>query len=103
MIHAAVMGMDLRTDNRRIQSAMESVLNRAEALGISTIVFPAFGTGVGRFPPEEAAEAMLSVLKKRIDAGRCGLSRITFALWTDEILDIFQKTADKLFASGKED
>jgi O-acetyl-ADP-ribose deacetylase len=103
VIHAAVMGMDLRTDYRRIQTAMESVLNRADQLGISTIVFPAFGTGVGRFPPEEAAEAMLEVLKKRIDDGRCGLSRVTFTLWTDEILDIFNRTADKLFARNKED
>lgn len=97
VIHAAVMGMDLRTDYRRIQSAMESVLNRADQLGISTIAFPAFGTGVGRFPPEEAAEAMLGILKERIDDGRCGLSKVTFALWTDEILDVFEKTTGKLF------
>lgn len=97
VIHGAVMGTDFRTDSARIKMTMESVLDRADALAIKTIAFPAFGTGVGRFPPDEAAEAMLTVLKSRIGSGRSGLHKITFVLWTDEILNIFLTKAKELF------
>lgn len=97
IIHGAVMGLDFRTDAFRISETMNSVLDKADALGISTIAFPAFGTGVGRFPPEQAASAMLTVLKQRLESGRSGLSKITFVLWTDELRKVFEEEAARLF------
>lgn len=97
IIHGAIMGMDFRTDARRIEKTMESVLTAAESLGISSLSFPAFGTGVGRFPVDQSAEAMLSVLKSHIDSGRCGLRKIVFVLWSDEILETFEIVARRVF------
>ncbi len=96
VIHGAVMGPDFRTDARRIRQTMESVFDLADSLAIETIAFPAFGTGVGRFPPADAARVMLSVLQERIESG-CGLHKVIFVLWTDEILDIFLDQARQLF------
>jgi O-acetyl-ADP-ribose deacetylase (regulator of RNase III) len=50
VIHAAVMGQDLRTTDKLIRQATIASLNIAEKLGIKSIAFPAFGTGVGGFP-----------------------------------------------------
>jgi O-acetyl-ADP-ribose deacetylase (regulator of RNase III) len=50
VIHAAVMGQDLRTDADKIQRATRNSLLRADEIGIKTVAFPALGTGVGGFP-----------------------------------------------------
>src|SRR5262249_51238893 len=59
VIHAAVMGQDLQTDRFKISKATRNSLVRAREAGISSIAFPAFGTGVGGFPPDLAADAMI--------------------------------------------
>ena len=59
VIHAAVMGQDLQTDESKIRTATKNALMRARELGIRSVAFPALGTGVGGFPPELAAEAMI--------------------------------------------
>jgi O-acetyl-ADP-ribose deacetylase (regulator of RNase III) len=100
VIHGAVMGTDFRTDARLIRQTMESVLDRADELAIKTIAFPAFGTGVGRFPPNDAAGVMLSVLQERIKLGT-SLQKVTFVLWTDEIVQIFETKARQLFGEPR--
>jgi O-acetyl-ADP-ribose deacetylase (regulator of RNase III) len=97
VIHGALMGMDYRTDYSRITSTMASVMDRAEALGITSIAYPAFGTGVGRFPADQSAEGMLTVLKRYIDSGRTGLTKVVFVLWSEEILEAFESEAKKIF------
>ena len=52
VIHAAVMGQDLRTDAALIREATRAALLVAEGLGVQSIAFPALGTGVGGFPLE---------------------------------------------------
>ena len=49
IIHAAVMGQDLRTNRELIRKATVASLNLADRLGVKSIAFPAFGTGVGNF------------------------------------------------------
>src|SRR3954454_9260186 len=46
VIHAAVMGQDLRTSSAVIERATRNSLAAAEAHHITSIAFPAFGTGV---------------------------------------------------------
>ena len=50
IIHAAVMGQDLETSENLIRTAAWNSLVLADRLGMDSIVFPALGTGVGRFP-----------------------------------------------------
>lgn len=59
VIHAAVMGQDLRTNERHIKEATHNTLRLANSLGIQSIAFPALGTGVGGFPPSRCAHIML--------------------------------------------
>lgn len=59
VIHAAVMGQDLSTDETLIRKTTKSVLEKAEKLGISSVDFPALGTGVGGFPLDDCARIMI--------------------------------------------
>lgn len=63
VIHAAVMGQDLRTSDKYIRQATISSLNIAENLNIESIAFPAFGTGVGGFPLKACANIMITAVR----------------------------------------
>ena len=63
VIHAAVMGQDLRTSASIIASATGHALALADARGLTSIAFPAFGTGVGGFPVEECAHVMVATIR----------------------------------------
>ena len=63
VIHAAVMGQDLRTSASIIASATGNALALADARGLGSIAFPAFGTGVGGFPVEECARVMIGAIR----------------------------------------
>jgi O-acetyl-ADP-ribose deacetylase (regulator of RNase III) len=92
VIHAAVMGQDLRTDRSKITKATRNSLIRAQELGISSIAFPAFGTGVGGFPPEIAAEAMMEECVSFFRMGTAvSLKKILFVLFSDDVLAAFEK------------
>lgn len=59
VIHAAVMGQDLVTNDKYIRDATKSVLELCEKLNITSVAFPALGTGVGGFPMDKCAEIMI--------------------------------------------
>ena len=63
VIHATVMGQDLKTSQEYIRRATLSSLKRAEELKVKSIAFPAFGTGVGGFPPDDCARIMIDAVK----------------------------------------
>jgi O-acetyl-ADP-ribose deacetylase len=60
VIHAAVMGQDLRTSADAIGSATRSTLEVADEVGAESLALPAFGTGVGGFPVDECARLMVA-------------------------------------------
>jgi O-acetyl-ADP-ribose deacetylase len=88
VIHAAVMGQDLRTSGEIIGRATRRVLEMAEELRLDSIALPAFGTGVGGFPLDECAQIM-------VEAARAfharSLRRIVFALFGDEAKSAFER------------
>jgi O-acetyl-ADP-ribose deacetylase (regulator of RNase III) len=95
VIHAAVMGQDLRTNRAFISAATRNALIRAQELGIRSIAFPALGTGVGGFPPESAADAMVSECAWFIESGSAPLlKKIMFVLFSEEVLAAFTKRLD---------
>src|SRR5262249_14830025 len=92
VIHAAAMGQDLSTDRSKISRATRNSLLRAAELEISSIAFPALGTGVGGFPVELAADAMISECVSFIESGLApSLKKILFVLFSDEVLAAFEK------------
>jgi O-acetyl-ADP-ribose deacetylase (regulator of RNase III) len=60
VIHAAGMGQDLQTNSIMVKEATRNSLKLAESHKISSIAFPAIGTGVGGFPVEKCAEIMVT-------------------------------------------
>jgi O-acetyl-ADP-ribose deacetylase (regulator of RNase III) len=90
VIHAAVMGTDLKTDAEKIRAATRNSLLRAEELGLKAVAFPALGTGVGEFPYEEAAEIMLETVGEHL-SGQSGLEQVIFVLYGDEAFQAFER------------
>jgi O-acetyl-ADP-ribose deacetylase len=76
VIHAATMELGGPTSADSIEQATRSTLAKAEQLGARSLALVAFGTGVGRFPLEEAARIMVSAAREH--AG--DLERIVFAV-----------------------
>lgn len=59
VIHAAVMGQDLRTDEAMIRAATKSALRLAGDRGLESVSLPALGTGVGGFSMHHCARIMI--------------------------------------------
>lgn len=91
VIHAAVMEQDLVTNAEIIGKATLNTLKKAEELGVSSLAFPAFGTGVGRFPLKDCARIMLGEVFDFLGKGKdIKLKSITFALYDKSAFEAFQ-------------
>lgn len=90
VIHAAVMGRDLRTSADYIRRATASALARAKELGISSIAFPALGTGVGGFPLEECARIMAAAVAEHASA-ETSLTTVEFVLFGRDAYEAFAR------------
>ncbi len=95
VIHAAVMGQDLQTNETKILSATRSALRLAESNEIKFVAFPALGTGVGGFPLSEAARIMTKETNSFLQQAK-SLRRVTFVLFDDEAYDAFAEELRKL-------
>ena len=91
VIHAAVMGQDLRTDADKIRRSTQATLRRADELGLKSIAFPALGTGVGGFSPDECARVMLDAVEAHAAAGTTSLERVIFVLYDAPAYEAFQR------------
>jgi O-acetyl-ADP-ribose deacetylase (regulator of RNase III) len=78
VIHGAVMGQDLQTNAELVHRTTESCLRVADELGAQSLALPAFGTGVGGFPLEEAARIMVEAVGAH---GPSSLKRVVFAVF----------------------
>ena len=90
VIHAAVMGQDLRTDAALIRKATRAALRAADELGVQSIAFPALGTGVGGFPLEECARVMLEAVQAFAPEA-AAVHRIEFVLFDQAGYDAFAR------------
>lgn len=88
VIHAAAMGPDLATSAESIREATRNALRRAEELRLSSIAFPALGTGVGGFPLETCARLMLDAVVAHVADGTT-LATIEFVLFGSEAYQAF--------------
>ena len=100
VIHAAAMGQDLKTDAQKIAQATRSSLALADKHKLSSLAFPALGTGIGGFPPAQAAEAMLSAVLSHIRAGNTTLRKVTFVLYQEEAWKAFRDTLNRLYGGN---
>ena len=96
VIHAAVMGSDLRTNEDYIRRSTAASLALAEKLAIDSIAFPALGTGVGRFPIGRCAEIMLNEAVKFDKNGPVHIKKVEFVLFAQQGYDEFEKKYMKI-------
>jgi O-acetyl-ADP-ribose deacetylase len=89
VIHAAVMGQDLRTTGQAIGTATRRTLEVAEDLGLASVALPAFGTGVGGFPLEDCARIMIGAV---LGFPARSLRRVVFAVFGDEARAAFEQS-----------
>jgi O-acetyl-ADP-ribose deacetylase (regulator of RNase III) len=88
VIHAAVMGQDLRTDAKLIRRATSSALRLASSHHLASVAFPALGTGVGGFPIADCAREMLAVVGEHAASGT-SVRRVEFVLFGRSAYDEF--------------
>ena len=87
VIHAATMELGGPTSAEIIERATDSTLAKAEELGCRSLALVAFGTGVGGFSLDQAAQIMVGVA-----AGHeGGLERIVFAVHGDDAERAFRE------------
>jgi O-acetyl-ADP-ribose deacetylase (regulator of RNase III) len=66
VIHAVSLDRDRRTSAAIIDAAVRSALARARENGVTSIAFPALGTGVGGFPLDEAALVTVQAVRDEL-------------------------------------
>lgn len=96
IIHAAVMGQDLHTDENLVRRALHSTLSLALKHNIRTIAIPAFGTGVGAFSHHICAKSML---EETVDflLKTDKLELVLFVLYDDNVYNAFSERLNTLF------
>jgi O-acetyl-ADP-ribose deacetylase len=87
VIHAATMELGGPTSREIIERATRSTLAKAEELGAGSLALVAFGTGVGGFPLDEAAEVMVGAAREHTG----NLERIVFAVHGNEAERAFRE------------
>lgn len=80
VIHAAVMGQDLKTSDKLIRQATIASLSTAEKNNINSLAFPAFGTGVGGFPMKACAHIMVTAVRG-FEKQSENIKRVVFCLF----------------------
>jgi len=93
VIHAAVMGQNLRTNADAIKRATENSLRRADELGCKSIAFPALGTGVGGFPLPECAHLMVGVVRDYAKENT-GIEQVVLVLFGEQAYRVFKAEAE---------
>lgn len=90
VIHAAVMGQDLKTNAEYIRKSTVNSLRIADELKIESIAFPAFGTGVGGFPMKACANIMVTAVRGYRQFSK-NIKRVQFCLFDSYGSSLFKE------------
>jgi len=90
VIHAATMEPGGLTSADIIRRATAATLWKAEELNARSLALVAFGTGVGGFPLDQAAEIEVEEVRRHLQAGS-RLERVVFAVHGDTARDAFER------------
>ena len=93
VIHAATMELGGPTSADVIRQATASTLDKAHELGCKSLALVAFGTGVGGFPLDQAAEIEVEEMRRHVESGT-RLERIVFAVRGDAAREAFERALD---------
>ncbi|HXS45794.1 MAG TPA: macro domain-containing protein [Solirubrobacteraceae bacterium] len=90
VIHAATMELGGPTNADVIRRATAATLWKAEELGARSLALVAFGTGVGGFPLDDAAQIEVEEVRDHVTSGS-RLERIVFAVRGAAAVDAFER------------
>ena len=90
VIHAATMRLGGPTSAEAIRSATESTLRVADELGARSLGLVAFGTGVGGFSIEAAADIEVKEVRRHLEGDGC-LERIVFCVFGEHAQRAFDR------------
>jgi len=90
VIHAATMELGGPTSADIIRRATAATLWKAEELNARSLALVAFGTGVGGFPLDQAAEIEVEEVRRHLDTGS-RLERIVFAVHGNDARAAFER------------
>jgi O-acetyl-ADP-ribose deacetylase len=91
VIHAATMELGGPTSAEIIARATRSTLSKADTLGCRSLALVAFGTGVGGFPLDQAAQLMVDAVRGHEPRS---LERVVFAVHGDEAERAFRAAVE---------
>ena len=94
VIHAATMELGGPTSAEIIRRATAATLARADELGARSLALVAFGTGVGGFPLDEAAQIEVEEVRRHLEEAGSGLERVVFAVRGDAALGAFARALE---------
>ncbi len=95
VIHAASMHLGSLTSEESLRAATINSLKRAAEKRLTSLAFPAVGTGVAGFPLTRCAQVMLEEVGAHL-SGPTSLQRVLFILFDDPALQVFQQTLSAL-------
>jgi O-acetyl-ADP-ribose deacetylase (regulator of RNase III) len=90
VIHAATMELGGPTSADIVRRATAATLWTAESLAARSLALVAFGTGVGGFPLDEAAEIEVDEVRRHLASGS-RLQRVVFAVRGPEAVAAFER------------
>jgi O-acetyl-ADP-ribose deacetylase (regulator of RNase III) len=96
VVHAVVMGPDLKTDGETIARVVRAIMTLADKHRITSVALPALGTGVGHVAPSISAEAMLGAVVAHLKAGVSSVRKVVFVLYQDDAYKAFTETLKRL-------
>ena len=88
VIHAVGPRMGEGDEDRKLRSATEAALERAEELGARTIAFPAISAGIFGYPMDRCARIMTDAVRRFAPRAR-SLEKVTFCLFGPEAMREF--------------
>lgn len=93
VIHAASMGLGEETTEKFLRLATRNSLLRAAEKGLTSIAFPAVGTGIAGFPMRRCAEVMLEEAAAHL-RGETSLEDVRFVLYDRPAYETFLKACE---------
>jgi O-acetyl-ADP-ribose deacetylase (regulator of RNase III) len=94
VIHAATMELGGPTSAEIIRHATASTLRKADQLGARSLALVAFGTGVGGFPVQTAAEIEVEEVRRHLERDS-RLERIVFAVRGAAAREAFEQALEQ--------
>ncbi len=100
VIHAAVMGQNLHTNEDHIRAAVDSSLALADQRRLTSISIPALGTGVGGFSIFHCASILIEQAVEFLQKAR-SVTRVNIVLFDDETFSAFRDELVRRFSSRR--